>query len=109
MEQALAYYTEIMGFEVTGKYTNGIKNFAFLTDGNETYEFLEDKEVTGIVMDHIAYVTEDIEEEYAYFQMLDSGLLLTEIGFAACLFENGMRFFFIKGAEGERIEICQRL
>lgn len=108
MEKALAYYTEVLGYKITGRYINGGKDFAFLTDGNETFEFLEDKEITKSVMDHIAYAVEDIKVEYEYFQSIDSELLLTEIGFVPFLFENGMHYFFIKGANGERIEFCQR-
>ncbi|MFI3258143.1 MAG: hypothetical protein R3Y36_07600, partial [Spirochaetales bacterium] len=60
------------------------------------------------VIDHIAYVSEDIERDFNYFKNKDKTCLLSDIGFVDFLFENGVYCFFIKGAGNERIEFCQR-
>ncbi len=108
IDKAIDFYTKILNYSIIDQYENNGMRFAFLTDGNIVYEFMENPSVNKIILDHIAYASEDIEADYQYFKNLDEGLLLGEIGYVDFLFENGVYFFFIKGANGEKIEFCQR-
>ena len=106
LDSAIKYYEETLGFKYLGRYEGSLK-FAFLTDGNFTYELIERENITVSTFDHIAYVSEDIQADYDYYNKL--GLTTTEIGIVPYLFENGVKYFFIKGANDERIEFCERL
>lgn len=106
LEEAVSYYTDVLGYTEEVRFVGGM-TFVFLSDGVTTYEILEDVTLEKAVFDHIAYESEDIESDYAYYNKL--GVTITEVGNITYLFENGVKYFFIKGAAGERLEFCQRL
>ncbi|MFI3231155.1 MAG: VOC family protein [bacterium] len=106
IKDTINFYTKILGFTILHQFTKDDRIFVFMTDGNIVYEFIQ-KPVEKAFIDHIAYVSEDIEKDYLYYKNL--GLTTTEIGFVDFLFENGVKFFFIKGAGEERIEFCQKI
>ena len=105
LEEAIEFYTTTMGFKVVNRFKKG-REFVFITDGTITYELLENKELKETVIDHIAYVSEDIKADYEYFSKL--GLTTTELGFVDFIFDNGVHYFFIKGAGNDKIEFCQK-
>lgn len=105
LEEAITFYTETMGFKVVNRF-KGSKEFVFITDGNITYELLENTELENTVFGHIAYVSEDIKKDYEHFKEL--GIVTTELGYLDFLFDNGMYYFFIKGAGNDKIEFCQK-
>ncbi len=108
LQQSVAFFKEKMGFTETERYNSGDRVFVFMSDGTITYELVENKELTTAVFDHIAYVSEDINKDYEYFKSTDSSCLLGEVNYVDFLFDDGVYYFFIKGAGGERIEYCQR-
>lgn len=108
LEKAIKFYTETMNFEIRDRYTKGEMDFVFVTDGNVVYELLEDTSLQQAYFDHIAYESDDIQKDYNYYKNLDPNLILNEIGFIDFLFEDGMYYFFIKGAGDEKIEFCQK-
>lgn len=108
LEKAIAFYTEVMNFEIRDRYKGSGKEFVFLTNGDVVYEVLENTSVTETVMHHIAYATENIEEEYQYFKELGGDLLQGEIGENDFIFGTGLYYFFIKSPCGELIEYCQK-
>ncbi len=108
LENAVKFYTEVLGFEVTDRFVGGGMEFVFITDGNIVYELLENKSLDTAKFEHIAYCSEDINADYNYFKQLDGAMLEGEIGFIDFLFENGVYYFFITGSGGERIEFCQK-
>ncbi len=109
LEKALNFYTKILKFDIKERYTapDGME-FVFITDGSVVYELLEKPSIQKSEFEHIAYVSDDIEADYNYFKSLDSSIPIGEIGFADFLFENGVYYFFITAACGEKIEFCQR-
>ncbi len=108
LAKALDFYTKVLNFKVVEQYKKNGMEFVFITDGTLTYELMQNTSVSQATLDHIAYVSTDIEADYKYFQDTDPSVLLGEIGFVDFLFENGVYYFFIKGAGGERIEFCQK-
>ncbi len=109
IEEAKEYYTKTLNFEVIAEFNGGGLKFAFVSDGTIVYELLENTSLEKAIFEHIAYVSDDIEADYNYFKETDSSLLTTEIGHLDFLFENGIKYFFIKGAADERIEFIQVL
>ncbi len=105
IEESVAFYTERLGFKVVNRFKSDMK-FVFITDGNITYELIEDSTLDDAVLEHIAYVSEDIKSDFDYFSKL--GITTTPLGYVDFLFENGVHYFFIKGAGNEKIEFCQK-
>lgn len=108
LQDGLDFYVGVLGFREEARFENNGMQFAFVSDGTVTYELLEKAEVEKGSFDHIAYVSEDIQKDYADFMAKDPSLLMGEIGLAEGLFEYGMYYFFVKGACGERVEFCQK-
>ena len=108
IEEAISYYTSKLNFTLRDRYEKNGLQFIFLTDGNTVYEIMENPNLREAYIDHIAYVSEDIEADYNYYKQLDSSLLLGPIGYVDFLFEEGVYYFFIKGVCGEKIEFCQK-
>ncbi len=108
LPQAIDYYEKIMGFIVKERFKGAGMEFVFMSDGTTTYELMENPSLTETRIDHIAYVSEDIQKDYDAFKAINPTLLLGEIGYVDFLFENGVYYFFIKGAGNEKIEFCQK-
>ena len=106
LEEAISFYTATLGFKLVSRFKQELE-FVFVSDGNMTYELMENKELKETVFDHIAYASDDIEADFEHFKKL--GITTTELGFVDYLFENGVRYFFIKGAGNDKIEFCQAL
>ncbi len=108
LEEALAFYQDVMGFREEGRYQNNGKDFVFISDGTITYELFENQQLEKGIFGHIAYTTPDIKKEYETLKGKDPSMIVGEIGFASGLFAHGMYYFFIKGNGGESIEFCER-
>ncbi len=107
LEDAVKFYTEVMGFKIVNRYHGNDKDFVFITDGNITYELIGNKDIKETIIQHIAYTSKDIKADYEYFKKLD--LITMELKQLDFLYENGVKIFFIKGPDGKKIEFVQRL
>ncbi len=105
LAKAVDFYTNILGFKVVNRFKNGME-FIFITDGNNTYELIENKDLKETVIDHIAYESDDIKKDYEHFEKL--GLVTTNLGYLDFLFDNGVYYFFIKGSGNDKIEFIQK-
>ncbi len=105
LEEAVKFYTEVMGFKETGRFKGGME-FVFISDGSTSYELIERPSNAKTTFDHIAYCSNDINADYEHFSKL--GITTTEIGFIDYMFDNGVYYFFIKGACEDKIEFCQK-
>lgn len=106
--KTIEFYKKI-GFEVAFETVNGTEKVAFLRINNlviETYENGKAAIVNGAV-DHIAIDVLDIEQAYASIKELDLEVL-EEITFLP-FWENGVKFFIIKGPNCEKLEFAQYL
>ncbi len=108
LEESVTFYTRVLGFSLQARYKNGPMEFVFITNGNTVYELMENASLQASRMDHIAYVSQDIQADFAYFKEHHPHMLLTDVGYIDFLFENGVYFFFIQGAGQEKIEFCQK-
>lgn len=107
LEEAVEFYTKILGFKIIGEYQKGEMKFVFVCNGSLVYEIMQKEFETGL-LEHLAYTSDDIQKDYDYFIGINKDMVLTDICFIQELFENGMYYFFIKTPTNERIEFCQR-
>ncbi len=107
MEECIKYYEEKLGFKTIGDFL-GNRRFVYISDGVTTYEIIEDDTLLTSYIDHIAYVSNDIETDYKYYKNLQVDIVvpLSTIDF---LWDNGVSFFLFKTPTGEVIEIIQKL
>ncbi|WP_141505905.1 VOC family protein [Paenibacillus luteus] len=112
MEASIAFYTNIIGFELKGRipHTNGIIELAFLGFGHSDETELEliggynDNLPTEGKVHHFAVSVSDIEAEFSRLKQLEVVFLDDEI----TTLPNGYRYFFVSGPEGEWVELFQR-
>ncbi len=108
LARSIDYYTKVMGFTIQNRFKGGGMEFVFMSDGSTTYELMENPSLKETRIDHIAYVSDDIQKDYDAFKAINPDLLLGDIGYVDFLFENGVYYFFIKGVGNEKIEFCQK-
>lgn len=115
VEADAAWYQEILGLSIKGKFQNDSgRNVYFLTtaDGSVTYEMYQDdtlaEDAKGKI-DHISYVSNDIEADYKF--CVDAGYKITTDGIEGIpnFWEKGCRYFKIESPTGEQVEYCQIL
>lgn len=106
LEEAVSYYKEILGFKEVARFS-GNMTFVFVSDGKVTYELIEDSSLTQGFFDHIAYQSDDIENDFRKYE--EMGITTTTLNTIPYLFSNGVKYFFIKGSTGEKIEFCQEI
>ena len=115
VEASAAWYQEVLGFTVKGKFKNPDDADAtwvyFLTsaDGSVTYEMYQSDLVTDAIgkIDHISYVSKDIEADYAYCTAQGYKVCTNGIEGIPYFWENGCRFFKILSPTKEQVEFCQ--
>ena len=112
-EKAAKWYMEQLGFTLKGKFKSSRGDFYtwFVTNGHVTYEIMQDASLDplGSKVDHIALHSSDIEADYQ--KASDAGLEITTKGIEAIpsRWERGCRYFKVRSATGESIEINQDL
>ena len=111
LEKTIAFY-ESLGFEVILRTYNerAKEKVAFLQIRNYCIETFENGQaaLADGAYQHVALDVEDIEAMYQqicadHFEVITDGI--EELPF----WENGVKFFMIKGPNEERIEFCQKL
>lgn len=111
VEASCAWYRDILGFTVIGDFVTGGVQAYFLKSGDTVYEMYQEDLPTEIQgkIDHIAYVSEDIEADYAFCK--EQGYTITTDGIEAIpeFWDNGCRYFKIASPTGEQVEFCQVL
>ncbi len=112
LEDSLTFYQKVVGMELKDQFTiaNGSRTLAFLgfngTDETElelVYGGNPDLPTEGKV-NHIAFLVDDIEEEFKRLQGLDIFFISDEI----VTLPNGYRNFFVQGPDGEKVEFFLR-
>lgn len=108
LEETITFY-EGLGFAVINRENNAGELVAFLQLHNlviETYQNGKAALCDGAV-DHIAIDVTDLDK--AYDAVKAAGYAIAEERQALPFWENGVRFFKIRGPAGEMLELCQRL
>ena len=105
--KTIAFY-EALGFEVVHRADNRGEDVAFLKTGDLVIETYQNHKAAGIsgAIDHIALNVTDVEEARRITDRL--GLEVIEEG-QLPFWENGVRYFTVLGANGEKVEFNQYL
>lgn len=111
LEKTIAFYKSL-GFKVIMETFNekAKEKVAFLQIKNYCIETFENHQavMTDGAYQHVALDVEDIE--YVYREISKNGYQVITDGIEKLPFwENGVKFFMIKGPNEERIEFCQKL
>ncbi|WP_411955905.1 VOC family protein [Clostridium sp. M14] len=111
IEETKAFYNSL-GFKILLETFNeeAKEKVAFLQLKDivlETYETMNAAEKTGAV-DHIAISVNNIEDVFTEIKNGGYCLLHENIQYLP-FWENGVKFFMIKGPSEEKIEFCQKL
>lgn len=109
MEATQLFY-EKLGFEAAFETINDGSKVKFFKLGNLVMEAYESEEVAMKVgaIDHVAIDVKDIEQTYQEICSLGLNTLQDEIHFLP-FWDNGVKFFTIKGPNEEKIEFGQFL
>lgn len=109
MEATKEFYQNL-GFEPAFETVNEGAKVCFLKMQNLVMEVYESDEATGRIgaIDHVAIDVKDIEQVYKDICSKDMNTLQDEIHFLP-FWDNGVRFFTIKGPNEEKIEFSQFL
>ncbi|MEH7439052.1 VOC family protein [Neobacillus drentensis] len=112
LEKALTFYQDVVGLDLKDRFTiaNGDVTLAFLgfngsdeTELELVYGGNPNLPNEGKV-NHIAFLVDDINEEYERLKGLDVSFIRDEVG----TLPNGYRNFFVHGPDGEKVEFFQR-
>jgi lactoylglutathione lyase len=112
LDSALTFYLEVVGMELKDKFTiaNGSITLAFLGFNGSDETELElvfggnpNLPAEGKV-NHIAFLVDDIEEEFNRLKGLDVSFISEEV----VTLPNGYRNFFVHGPDGEKVEFFKR-
>lgn len=112
IEAAIAFYTEIIGFELKGRtlHSNGVIELAFLGFGHSSETELEliqgynDSLPAEGKVHHFAVSVTDVQAEFDRLKQLKASFIDDSI----TTLPNGYRYFFISGPDGEWIELFER-
>jgi len=108
------WYMDVLGFTLKGRFQAPGRPYPtiFVESGHTVYEIYQrddlDPAVQGKV-DHIAFVSNDIEADYAYCVEQGYEICTNGIEDIPGRWENGCRYFKILSPCGEQIEFSQNL
>ena len=113
VEADAQWYQEALGFVVIGKFPGSSgHNVYFLKNGDTTYELFQNDHLEAACrgkVDHISFVSHDIEGDYAYCQKQGYAICTDGIEDIPHFWDKGCRYFKIKSPTGEQIELNQIL
>lgn len=111
LEASKNWYCEVLGFEVIGYFHSGDIPVYFLKNGDTVYEIFEldiPEEVQGKI-NHISFVSEDIEADYDYCVKQGYTICTDGIEEIPTYWEKGSRYFKLLSPTGEQVEFCHIL
>jgi lactoylglutathione lyase len=112
LDTSLTFYQEVVGMELKDKFSiaNGSVTLAFLgfNGSDETELELVFGSNSNLPpegkVNHIAFLVDDIEEEFHRLKGLDASFISEEV----VTLPNGYRNFFVHGPDDEKVEFFQR-
>jgi len=110
-EACKKWYCDVLGFEVIGHFYTGSTPVYFLKSGDTVYEIYEAElsEAVQGKIDHISFVSYDIEADYAYCMEQGYTICTDGIEGISTFWEKGIRYFKLLTPTGEQVEFCQIL
>ena len=109
LEEAIKFYQDKLGFAIKARFKSSYgMEFVYIESNGMTYELNENRNLQVGKVDHIAYVSENIEEDYKYFKEQGYTMATDGVGYLDFLWDNGVYFFMIISPTGEVIEFCEK-
>ena len=111
IEASRAWYCDVLGFAVLGHFYSGTTPVYFLKNGETVYEMFEKDlpETLQGKIDHISFVSNDIEADYAYCKEQGYAMATDGIQAIPSFWEKGCRYFKLATPTNEQVEFCQIL
>ena len=111
LEASKDWYCDVLGFEVIGHFYADDTPAYFLKNGDTVYEMYEEDvpETLQGKVDHISFVSNDIEADYAYCVAQGYPIATDGIEAIPTFWEKGCRYFKLLSPTGEQVEFCQIL
>ncbi len=111
-DENIKWYEETLGFETVGKFMHNGRYVYFIESHGTVYEVYTDENLPADAkgkIDHISFISNDIEADYDY--CLKQGYTVCTDGIEGieAFWEKGVRFFKILSPMGEQVEFCQKL
>ncbi len=111
LDKSIKFY-ETIGFEVIYQTVNEAadEKVAFMQLGNLVMEIYENHRATMKTgsIDHVALDVNDIEKVFEYIRTTSIEMIDDKV-MSLPFWENGVKFFTVKGPNNEKIEFCQKL
>ncbi len=108
IDEAVKWYHDMMGYEVIGDFmSHDGRRFMYIGNDQITYELFEDASLDKPSIEHVAYVSDDIEADFAFFKNQGLETTPSKPGFIDFTFGKGVYYFFVKGVNGDEVEFCQ--
>lgn len=112
LEASKNWYCDVLGFEVIGHFFDGPDvPVYFIKSGDVVYEMYPEDlpEALQGKIDHISYVSTDIEADYAFCKEQGYAIATDGIEELPTFWEKGCRYFKLASPTGEQVEFCQIL
>lgn len=111
LEASKDWYCDVLGFEVIGHFHAGSTPVYFIKNGDTVYEMYEEDipEAVQGKIDHISFVSHDIEADYAFCKEQGYAMATEKIEALPTFWEKGCRYFKLATPTGEQVEFCQIL
>ena len=111
LEASKNWYCDVLGFEVIGHFHAGSTPVYFVKNGDVVYEIYEEpiSEAVQGKIDHISFVSEDIEADYAFCNAQGYTICTNGIEGIPTFWEKGIRYFKLLTPTDEQVELCQIL
>ena len=105
LADSLEWYTKNLGFEIKGHFKQGGFEIVYIDNGSIVYELFENTSLKSPIIDHIAYISDDIVADHNFCK--GQGLQVTPISYIDFTWDNGTDYFFVQGPGGEKVEFVQ--
>lgn len=112
IEATVNWYIDVLGFSLIGSFESPAgEPIRFIKSGDLVYEIFTPLGGTDTPgkLDHLCFVSNDIEADYRYCQEQGYTFQAEGIQELPTVWEKGVRFFKIMSPSGEPVEFCQVL
>lgn len=103
LKKSVEWYCNNLGFSVKGHFSQGGFEIYYLDNGSVVYEMFENAGLQEPIVDHIAYISDDIQADHKFYT--EAGLQVSGISNIPWTWANGADYFFVAGPAGEKIEL----
>ncbi len=105
LAKSLDWYINNLGFEIKGHFKQDGFEIVYIDNGSIVYELFENPSLKSSIIDHIAYISNDIIQDHTYYK--GQGMQIGPISYINFIWDSGADYFFVQGVGGEKVEFVQ--